>query len=82
MHQISKTRSHRLACRYDNTNTQEEFLKLGAMFEIISILKSIKLSKHEVSPTQLVDASGPGSNSDSDDSGFYCGALARVHALV
>ena len=57
------------ACRYDNTTTQQEFLNLGVLTEIISILRNATLSKKEVEPERLVHIPGSNSDMDSDDAG-------------
>jgi hypothetical protein len=59
-----------LICRYDNTRTQEQFLTLGVISEIVSMLKSAKLSREEVNnPVQSVDSPGSDSDKDSEDAG-------------
>jgi len=72
-----------VARRYDNTTTQQEFLKLGVLTEIISILKSAKLSKKRVEPENFVRRPGSNSDMDSDDAGHNdAHSCIQIHAAL
>ena len=61
-----------LIFRYDNTKAQEQFLKLGVMTDIFSILKSAKCSNEAVSkPLHLADSNDSDSDRGSEDAGSF-----------